>query len=548
MNNDPDIQEQEIQKLRQRVKELERQLLELQTVNPAPSSFAPFPANNPNPVLRVSTGGIILYRNPAAARLRGWKSETNELLPVPLRLLVGQASTEDRLVEQDVLLDGQWYAVSVVPVPEEGCVNLYGRDITEHKKAEAALAESEKRQREISRLLELDQARLAAVLRHLPVGVWIVDQQGRLVGNNPEADRIWGGEGPMLNSIDEYANYVSWRPGAPQPLRAEEHPIVVALQTHQPVPPQELKIRRFDPSGSEGTVLASAAPIKDNLGHLMGVVGVNVDITARKQMEEALRRSEERLAKAFHATPDAIVISRMSDGLILEVNNGWRKLFGHQPAEVIGQTSLALGIYVNPADRQEITARVQENGFVHDFEIQLRRKSGEVWQACMSVEVLEIDGTRCWLSILRDITERKQAEQALRQSEWHLRRAQEIAHLGSWELDLLEGRLTWSDEVYRIFGLEPQQFAATYAAFLEAVHPDDRIAVDDAYSGSIQAGRNTYEIEHRVVRRSTGEVRIVHEKCEHFRDQEGRIVRSIGMVHDITERKLAEAALTARQK
>jgi PAS domain S-box-containing protein len=83
---------------------------------------------------------------------------------------------------------------------------------------------------------------------------------------------------------------------------------------------------------------------------------------------------------------------------------------------------------------------------------------------------------------------------------------------------------------------------------LEAVHPDDRIAVDDAYSGSIQAGRDTYEIEHRVIRRSTGEVRIVHEKCEHFRNQDGKIVRSVGMVHDITERKLAEAALAKREE
>jgi PAS domain S-box-containing protein len=317
--------------------------------------------------------------------------------------------------------------------------------------------------------------------------------------------------------------------------------MVVALQTHEFVPPHELKIRRFD--RSEGTVLASAAPVKDSQGRLMGVVGVNVDITGRKQMEEALRRSEERLAKTFHATPDAIVISRMPDGLILEVNDGWRKLLGHQPEEVIGHTAIALGTYVNPLDRDEIRARLQEKGFLHDFEVQLCCKSGEIRQVSISVELLEIDGVRCWLSILRDITERKQAEQALRDSEWRLRRAQEIAHLGSWELDLLNDRLTWSDEVYRIFGLEPQQFAATYEAFLEAVHPEDRMAVDDAYSGSVQAGQNTYEIEHRVIRRSTGEVRFVHEKCEHFRDQDGRIVRSVGMVHDITERKLAEAAL-----
>jgi len=139
----------------------------------------------------------------------------------------------------------------------------------------------------------------------------------------------------------------------------------------------------------------------------------------------------------------------------------------------------------------------------------------------------------------------KQINFRLRESELRLNRAQEIAHLGSWELNLLNNQLTWSDEVYRIFGFQAQEFGATYAAFLEAVHPDDRATVDDAYSGSTRDGRDTYEIEHRVVRHSDGEIRIVHEKCEHFRDETGRIVRSGGMVHDITERKRAEQALRA---
>ncbi|MEW6440367.1 MAG: PAS domain S-box protein [bacterium] len=137
----------------------------------------------------------------------------------------------------------------------------------------------------------------------------------------------------------------------------------------------------------------------------------------------------------------------------------------------------------------------------------------------------------------------KRAEGGWRQSEERMRRVQEMAHLGIWELDLLENRLTWSDEVYRIFGLEPQEFDATYQAFLEAVYPDDRAAVDAAYSGSLREGRDAYEIEHRIVRRSSGEVRIVHEKCEHLRNSSGRIVRSIGMVHDITERKRLEEEL-----
>ncbi len=143
----------------------------------------------------------------------------------------------------------------------------------------------------------------------------------------------------------------------------------------------------------------------------------------------------------------------------------------------------------------------------------------------------------------QEVGERRRVEDRLRQSEMRMERAQEIAHLGSWELDLVSNHLSWSDEVYRIFGLQPQEFGATYEAFLDRVHPDDRAAVDSAYSGSLREGRDSYEIEHRVVRKSDGEIRIVHEKCEHFRNESGTIIRSIGMVHDITERKLAEEAL-----
>jgi len=126
-----------------------------------------------------------------------------------------------------------------------------------------------------------------------------------------------------------------------------------------------------------------------------------------------------------------------------------------------------------------------------------------------------------------------------------LERAQQIAHLGSWELDVRTNTLTWSDEVYRIFGLQPQQFGATYGTFLEHVHPDDRAQVDQAYSGSLKENRDTYEIDHRVIRKSSGEIRFVHERCEHIRDSVGNIIRSVGMVHDITERKQLELELRA---
>lgn len=157
-------------------------------------------------------------------------------------------------------------------------------------------------------------------------------------------------------------------------------------------------------------------------------------------------------------------------------------------------------------------------------------------------------------SIFVDITELKKSEarlhtafkrlkartEEMRDSEEKFRRAQSIAHLGTWELDLQNNRLSWSDEIYRIFGFQPEEFKATYEAFLAAVHPDDRAAVDEAYTGSIRDGKDTYEIDHRVVQKSTGEIRYVRERCEHVKDKNGKILRSIGMVHDITEQKQAE--------
>jgi light-regulated signal transduction histidine kinase (bacteriophytochrome) len=86
-------------------------------------------------------------------------------------------------------------------------------------------------------------------------------------------------------------------------------------------------------------------------------------------------------------------------------------------------------------------------------------------------------------------------------------------------------------------------FITSHEAFLDAVHPDDRAAVDAAYSASVREGKKAYEIEHRVVRKSTRAIRTVHEKCEHIRDASGRIIRSMGMVHDITDRKQMEEVL-----
>ena len=127
--------------------------------------------------------------------------------------------------------------------------------------------------------------------------------------------------------------------------------------------------------------------------------------------------------------------------------------------------------------------------------------------------------------------------------ELRLARAEAIAHMGSWELDLVHGTLSWADEAYRIFGAEPGEFAPSYGAFVERVFPEDREAARDAYARSMRPGGEGYEIAYRVLRPKTGEIRWVLEKCQHTRNAAGRVTRSVGMVLDITARKLADEAL-----
>jgi diguanylate cyclase (GGDEF)-like protein/PAS domain S-box-containing protein len=150
------------------------------------------------------------------------------------------------------------------------------------------------------------------------------------------------------------------------------------------------------------------------------------------------------------------------------------------------------------------------------------------------------------LKLRSNEAQRKQAEAELRASADGLREAQHIAHVGSWTLDVISGELIWSDEVFRLFEIDPQQFGATYQAFLDAIHPDDRDAVNQAYKNSL-ANRTSYEITHRL-RMQDGRVKWVHEKCQSDFDPAGKPLRSRGTIQDVTERRLAELALRQSER
>ncbi|MEE9613766.1 MAG: PAS domain-containing protein [Thermodesulfobacteriota bacterium] len=166
------------------------------------------------------------------------------------------------------------------------------------------------------------------------------------------------------------------------------------------------------------------------------------------------------------------------------------------------------------------------------------------------LEVKVAERTAALISLNKHLTaevaERIRTEEVLRRSKESLDKAQRVARLGSWDWDIVKNELTWSDEVHRIFGLEPDEFDATYEAFLAFVHPDDREAVKKAVEGALGDSK-PYSIEHRIVL-PDGAERIVLEQAEVTLDGTGRPVRMVGTTHDITERrKMRDEALKSQK-
>ena len=157
------------------------------------------------------------------------------------------------------------------------------------------------------------------------------------------------------------------------------------------------------------------------------------------------------------------------------------------------------------------------------------------------VKLLRISG-----EMLVNILERKRSEEELRKSEARLIEAQQIAHIGNWDWDIVKNTLYWSDEIYRLFGLKPQEFGATYDAFLESVHPEDLELVERSVNDALNE-KKPYSIDHRIVL-PDGSERTVHERAEVTFSEDGQATRMIGTVQDVTERKRIEEALQYRER
>jgi PAS domain S-box-containing protein len=303
----------------------------------------------------------------------------------------------------------------------------------------------------------------------------------------------------------------------------------------------EFRLRRRD--GAAVWTLMSTNPISDDQGRFTGALAMVTDITQRHAAEAAARESEARFRVTFeHA---AVGIAHVTpDGHILMVNDRFCQMLGYRREELTSWTFMRV---THPDDVAEnlrllrATLAGPPAPDTYSMEKRYIRKDGSIlWGLLTTSLVRSSDGKPSHLiSVVQDISARKRAEDELRDSRRTLEHAQAVGRIGSWTSDPSQGgTLRWSDEVFRIFGLEPSKFDGRVETFFSLIHPDDRTAVAEASQAAL-AGKRSYDIDHRIVR-PDGTERWVHEQAEIERDASGKPVRMIGVVQDITERKEQE--------
>ena len=305
----------------------------------------------------------------------------------------------------------------------------------------------------------------------------------------------------------------------------------------------ETRHRRKDGSLYDAEVRIHFAQINDR------TVGISVerDISERKRLEDNLQQvretleSERGFLKTLVRTIPNLVWLKNPDGIYLACNAEFERFFGYPEAEIVGKSDFdfmdrELAEFFRSHDRAAIAAGKPT---VNEEWITYASDGHQAFLITTKTPMYRPDGSVIGvLGVAQDITEMRRQEEALRESRETLNRAQAVAHVGSWALDIDSDRLEWSDEAYRIFGIAIGT-PLSLERFLACIHPDDLEQVGTAWNAALAGA--PYDIEHRIV--VGEEVRWVRERAIVERDVEGRARRGHGTVQDITERRLTEAQL-----
>ena len=320
--------------------------------------------------------------------------------------------------------DGSTFPVEV----HFGLLNYYGnrlyigivQDITEREKQRAALLDAKQRELDLVRetaqlaesLLQATRSRYSALVEAMAEGAVFHDANGAIVSANPAAEKILG------LSLEQILGRTSTDPtwgaihedGTPYP--GEEHPAMRSLKTGSPLRDQIMGIRR---AGSPTRWISiNAQPLFEPQSHKpIGVLASFADITEQKRMDDALRETANQFAAVFDNSALGIGISRLSDGHFLKVNDAFLKLFGYRESEVLGKTSVELGLTPDPARRAEMLEKLRDGKAITKWEAPFRNRSGELREMELSMKTVAVNHEPCLIAMVSDITERKHSEREI---------------------------------------------------------------------------------------------------------------------------------------
>ncbi len=391
-------------------------------------------------------------------------------------------------------------------------------DITDQKRAEEQLRKSEERLR-----LAIEAGRMFAC-------DW--DAVTDVFTNSPESAHILG-----LDRATPIAGHKMLALVHPED-RKQFQAAAAELTPENP----ELRIshRMLRPDGAVIWVERNSRAHFDERGKLLRIVGMVADITERKRAEEALRKSQEKFSKAFQQSPMALAITSAIDRRFIEVNETFERMSGWHRDEVIGRTANDIGLWMDLAESAELSRRVQTEGSLPRLERPFRMRDGSIRTVLVGAELIELDGEPCILAVASDITDRKLAEEALRESETRFRLVANTAPVLIW--------MSGPDKLCTYFNTPWLEFTGRSLkselghGWAEGVHPDDFKNCLETYVKAFDR-REKFSMEYRL-RRSDGEYRWVLDHGVPRFHEDGSFAGYIGTGIDVTDRKLGEAALT----
>lgn len=397
---------------------------------------------------------------------------------------------------------------------------LLVEDITQQKHAEEARRKSEAKYR---RLAESGI-----------IGVHVWEMDGRLTWVNDQFLEMTG-----YTHRDLEAGRLRWDRMTPPEWEEATEESLRRIRRTGAFEPYEKEFFRKD--GSRVPVLLGGARLEDGTGGVSFVL----DLTRQKQAETSLQKEQERFRSLVEGLGAGLLMTDFND-TIQYANPRMAEITGYAPEEMVGQRALEL--LLSPADQEAMHRhnRDRSRGTAATYEIEIRRQDGtRRWLEVHAVPFRgpsgEVVGT---LSTNTDISDRIEAQTALRESERRLRLALEDGQLGWWHLDVATGQyLEFSDRCKAHFGLPPDA-PLCYTDFQSLIHPEDRARVDAAAQAALE-GRETYAAEYRVVW-PDGSVHWLNAHGTPTRDEPTGAVRLIGVTQDVTKRRTAEESLRAR--